>query len=254
MDQPVERSPPTSCACSSRAAAILIVLAVEWLFGDALVAFMSDVLRGIDAVPTWIVDVVVVGTRILGACVVGGVLWWVLRGRRWQMLVTVAAAGLLAAALVTVLDALIETDPGRVLVDVGADAVRSPTRASHPHTGMAAVVGVLTAAAPRWLRRRWRRAGWALIVGLMATGFVDSPVSFDLILAPAVGWFSGAAVLVAAGAPTRNHRRRPSSTDCATLDCPCGDSSRPASTPVDQLLPRCRLRRFQVVRQGARRR
>ncbi len=35
------------------------------------------------------------------------------------------------------------------------------------------------------------------------TGFVDSPVSFESILALAVGWLSGAAVLVAAGAPTR---------------------------------------------------
>ena len=61
---------------------------------------------------------------------------------------------------------------------------------------------MLTAAAP-WLGRRWRRAGWALIAGLTVTGFVDSPVSFDSILALAVGWFSGAAVLVAVGAPTR---------------------------------------------------
>ena len=67
---------------------------------------------------------------------------------------------------------------------------------------MAAIFGVLTAAAP-WLGRRWRRAGWALIAGLTVTGFVDSPVSFDSILALAVGWLSGAAVLVAVGAPTR---------------------------------------------------
>ena len=202
MDQPFERSPADVLRLVVAAAGVLIVLVVEWLFGDTLVAFMSDLLRGIDAVPTWIVEVVVLGTRILGVCVLGGVLWWLLRGRRWRMLVTVAAAGLLAAALVTVLDALIETDAGRVLVDVGVDA--GPlTHGGFPSTaGMAAVVGVLTAAAP-WLGRRWRRAGWVLIAGLMVTGFVDSAVSFDLILAPAVGWFSGAAVLVAAGAPTR---------------------------------------------------
>jgi glycosyltransferase 2 family protein len=202
MDQPVERSPADVLRLVVAAAVVIVVLAVEWLFGDALVAFMSDLLRGVDAVPAWIVDVVVVGTRILGAVVLVGVLWWILRGRQWRMFVTVVVAGLVAAGLVTVLDALIETDPGRVLVDVGVD-LRPLTNTEFPSTAaIAAIVGVLTAAAP-WLGRRWRRAGWALIAGLMVTGFVDSPVSFDLILAPAVGWFSGAAVLVAAGAPTR---------------------------------------------------
>ena len=61
---------------------------------------------------------------------------------------------------------------------------------------------MLTAAAP-WLDRRARRAGWALILGLLVTAFVDSPMSFDAVLAAAVGWLVGAAVLVAAGAPSR---------------------------------------------------
>ncbi len=118
------------------------------------------------------------------------------------MLATVAAAGLVAASLVTLLDGLIETDPGQVLVDVGVD-VGPLTKEGFPSTaGMAAVAGVFTAAAP-WLGRRWRRAGWTLIAGLMVTGFVDSPVAFDSILAVLVGWLSGAAVLVVVGAPSR---------------------------------------------------
>jgi tRNA A-37 threonylcarbamoyl transferase component Bud32 len=202
MDQPFERSPADVLRLVVAAAGVLIVLGVEWVFGDALVAFASDLLRGIDAVPTWIVDVVVVGTRILGVCVFAGLLWWLLRGRRWRMLATVAAAGLVAAGLVTLLDALIETDPRRVLVDTGVDLLALTYEGFPSKAGMAAIVGVLTAAAP-WLGRRWRQAGWALIVGLTVTGFMHSPVSFDSILALAVGWFSGAAVLVAAGAPTR---------------------------------------------------
>ena len=41
----------------------------------------------------------------------------------------------------------------------------------------------------------------------MVTAFVDSPVSFDAVLAAAVGWLVGAAVLVAAGAPSRRPTR-----------------------------------------------
>jgi undecaprenyl-diphosphatase len=118
------------------------------------------------------------------------------------MLATVAAAGLVAAALVTVLDSLLETDQGRVLVDVGVDLSPLTNRGVPSTPGIAAITGVLTAASP-WLGRRWRRAGSALIAGLAVTGFVDSAVAFDSILAVLVGWFSGAAVLVAAGAPSR---------------------------------------------------
>jgi undecaprenyl-diphosphatase len=111
-------------------------------------------------------------------------------------------AGLLAALLLPVLDALIETDPASLPVDVGVDLGPLTSSGSVVSAGIAVVAGVLTAAAP-WLDRRWRRAGSALIAGLMVTGFVDSPMSFDSILALGVGWFSGAAVLVAAGAPSR---------------------------------------------------
>ena len=200
--QTIERSPADVLRTVIAAAAVLCVLVVEWLFGDTLVAFTSDLLRGLDALPSWMVDAVVLATRVLCVIVLGGLLWWMLRGRRWRMLATVTAAGLVAAALVSLLDGLIETDPGQVLVDVGAD-LRPLTNEGFPSTaGIAAVCGVLTAAAP-WLDRQWRRAGWALIAGLTVTGFVDSPVAFDAILAVFIGWLSGAAVLVAVGAPSR---------------------------------------------------
>ena len=202
-EQKIERSPADVLRLVVATVAVLVVLGVEWLFGDTLVAFTSDLLRGLDAVPTWMFDAVVVGTRILGLLVLGGVLWWALqRGRRWRMLATVVVAGLLAALLLPVLDALIETDPASLPVDVDVDLGPLTSSGIVPSGGIAVVAGVLTAAAP-WLDRRWRRAGSALIAGLMVTGFVDSPMSFDSILALAVGWFSGAAVLVAAGAPSR---------------------------------------------------
>ena len=152
--------------------------------------------------PQWIVDTVVIGTRVLAVVVLGGLLTWALYRRRWRMLGTVALAGLLAAALVTLLESGIETDQGRALVELGID-LDPVTGTGFPSTaGIAAVAAALTAAAP-WLDRRARRAGWALMVGLMVTAFVDSPMSFDAMLAGAIGWLVGAAVLVAAGAPSR---------------------------------------------------
>ena len=50
----------------------LALLLVEWLFGDTLVDFVSDLLRGLDAVPAWMIAVFVVGIRILAVVVLGG--------------------------------------------------------------------------------------------------------------------------------------------------------------------------------------
>ena len=65
----------------------------------------------------------------------------------------------------------------------------------------------LTAAAP-WISRGWRRAGWALLLGTMISAFIDSPVSFAWLWSTVVGWVTGAAVLVAAGARSRRPTTR----------------------------------------------
>ena len=157
--------------------------------------------------PAWIVDAVVVATRVLAAIVFVGLLAWALYGRRWRMLGTVALAGLVAAAVVTMLESGIDADEGSALVEVGVD-LDPLTASGFPSTaGIAAIAAALTAAAP-WLDRRARRAGWALMLGLMVTAFVDSPLSFDALRAGIGGWLVGAAVLVAVGAPSRRPRQQ----------------------------------------------
>ena len=198
----MQRSPADVLRLVVAGAVVMSLLGVEWLFGDTLVGFASDLLRGLDAVPQWILDVVVIGTRILGLVVLGGGLVWMLYHRRWRMLVTVSAAGLVAVAVFVVLDGLIEPDQGLDLVEVDAELGPLTTEGKVSTAGVAFVAGMLTAAAP-WLGRRWREAGWALILGLALTAFMHAPVSFDAGLAWAVGWLCGAAVLVVGGAPSR---------------------------------------------------
>ena len=126
------------------------------------------------------------------------------------MLARVGLAVLLAELLVSLRESLVDHDEGQRLVDV--DAVLGPMSSDGFPTvwGIAGVVAALTAAAP-WLTRGWRRAGWALLVGMMVTDVLNSPVSFAW-LGPAVdGWLSGAAVLVALGAPCGGRPGRPSS-------------------------------------------
>ncbi len=131
----------------------------------------------------------------------GGVLWMVSR-RRWRTLATTAAAGALAVVVYLVLDAVVQPDTGLDPLDVQGNLGLLSSDRPVSFAGVAAVAGVLTAVAP-WVERRWRKAGWAVALGLMITTFVQSPVSFQAVLALAVGWLSGAAVLVVGGAPSR---------------------------------------------------
>jgi undecaprenyl-diphosphatase len=198
----VERSPADVLRLVVAAAAWLVLLLVEWLFGDTLIAFGSDLLRGFDALPQWLIDVVVLGTRILAIVMLGGGLLWTLFRQRWQMLVTVVVAGVLGGVLYALLGGVVQPADGDapVVVDTRLGGIGEegfPTAA-----GIAVVAAVLTAAAP-WLSRRWRRAGWALLLGLMIVRFLATPVSFDSVEAAILGWLAGAAVLVALGAPSR---------------------------------------------------
>ena len=202
----IERSPADVLRFVVAAAGSLALVVVEWLFGDTLIAFGSDLLRGLDAVPQWIVDVVALGTRILAAVMLGGGLLWAVYRQRWRMLVTVGVAGLLAAGLFVLVDDLVRPDDGGDPVDVGVDAGPVAAEGFPTAPGIAVAAAVLTAAAP-WVSRRWRRAGWALLVGLLLTRFLATPLSFDSLEAALVGWLAGAGVLVALGAPSRRPTR-----------------------------------------------
>ncbi len=202
MEGQIERSPADVLRLVVAVAVALALLVVEWLFGGALVGFAADLLRGLDALPSWIIDVVVVGTRILAVVVTTAGLVWALWGRRWRLLVTVVAAAASAELLVLIGLTLIERDEGRTLVDVGANLGPLSNDGFPTVWGVGAVAAGLTAAAP-WMSRGWRRAGWTLLLGTMVSAFIDSPVSFAWLWSAVVGWVAGAAVLVAAGAPSR---------------------------------------------------
>jgi hypothetical protein len=199
---PIERSPADVLRLVVAMSVGVALLLMERLFGDTLVGFASDLLSGLDAIPSWIIDVVVIGTRVLGAVVLVAGLVWVVVGRPWRLVVTCALACLLTAVLLGLEVWLIEPHEGDTLVDVSTGAGPLSDDAFPTVWGVGAVAAVLTAAAP-WLSRSWRRAGWTLLAGMLVTAFVNSPVSFAWIGAAVTGWVSGAAVLVAVGAPSR---------------------------------------------------
>jgi glycosyltransferase 2 family protein len=199
---PLTRSPADVLRLIVALVVLVVFLIVEWLFGDTLVAFGSDLLRGLDAVPTWIVNIIVIGSRMLAAVIlIGGFFWTVAHGR-WTMLTRVVLAAAIAVVLAYLRDRVHDSDTGATVVDVTVGVWPFSESGFPTIAGVAGTAAVLTAAAP-WLSRGWRRAGWALVLGLMITRTLTAPVSFDAVAGFIIGWLSGAIVLVALGAPSR---------------------------------------------------
>ena len=221
------RSPADVLRLVVAAALLLGLLLLSWLFGDTLVGFVADLLSGLGALPSWILDVLVVGTRLLTiAVLVGGLLWTAVRDR-WGALTSMLVAGGIASILVALLDGVAVVDAGAVVALPGAD-LGGLTSGWFPSAfGLGILAAALTAAAP-WLDRRWRRAGWVAVTGLVIVRTITSPMSFDSLRAALIGWFAGAATLVVLGAPSRRPTARSIAAGLAAVGFPL-QSIEPAS-------------------------
>jgi undecaprenyl-diphosphatase len=197
----VTRSPSDVLRALVAFVLLLVYLILQWLFGDTLLTFASQVLSGLAAIPHWIVETIVVGTRLLAVIVIVGGFFVTLFRSRWRMLLTVGFAAGVSLALVAIFDTINETTPAPAVtfshVFGQLDDGRFPTP-----VGLAVAAAVVTAAAP-WLSRRWRRLGWLMVFGLIATRILGAPISFDTIRSALAGWLSGAAALVVLGGPSR---------------------------------------------------
>jgi len=198
----VERwSPVDALRIVVAAAVLLVILLVEWLFGDDLVTFVSDVLAGFRTIDEDVIPVLAAVARVATIAVLGVGLVAALRRGHWRFLVTAAAGAALGAVLVTLVDGLLDASaPAVVTADEFLGALgRSefPTAA-----GLAAVTGAVAAGVP-WFERRQRRIGWALVVLLGVVRAFTEPVSLQTAAALVCGALAGALADAVLGTPSR---------------------------------------------------
>ena len=198
----MERSPADVLRLVVATAALVLLTVIGWLFGDGVVEFASDLFRGLDALPSWLLHTIAIGTRVVAlVAVVGGLLLTAVRSG-WRMVLTIGLAAGIAVVMVILLKDIPDITEGFTPAEITAE-VGPLTDARFPSAEVVgAMAAAVTAGAP-WLSRRWRRWGWAAVVGLSITRFLASPISFDTIESVLIGWFAGAAALVALGAPSR---------------------------------------------------
>ncbi len=196
-----ERSPADVLRAGVAAAALVVVLALQWLVGDQAVERGHALTRGLDAVPTWLVSLAVGLTWLLGLVLfVGGAVVAVTH-RRWPALRSGVLGGLLALVLAALLTAPSEPTASAAAKTISALDwfVEHPTATE---LMVAVLAGVVTATAP-WVGRTWRRGAWAVVIGVMLARALAGPNGFSSIRALAVGWLAGAVVVVVFGAPPR---------------------------------------------------
>ncbi len=212
------RSPVDVLRLATAVVLVLLLLLVERLFGDTLVSFASDLLAGLSAVPSWMVDVVVGGGRVLAVVLLVAGVVAVFRGRHWRPVLPLLVASALAALLTEVFGGLeASTVDAAVTVDGPLGPVTDPGFPTA--AGLAAISAAVTAAAP-WLPRGWRRAGWVAVLGLAIGRFLATPAAFDTLAAVMLGWLAGAAAVVAFGGPWRRPRGQAVATGMAAVGVP----------------------------------
>lgn len=205
------RSPVDVLRLATGIALVAIVVILDRLFGETLVGFAADLFAGLSALPGWLVDVVVTGSRALAVALLVAGAVAVLRGGRWHPVLPLAVAAAAAAGSTVLLGALEDSGRGPA-VDVAASTF--PTAA-----GLAATSAAVTAAAP-WLPRGWRRAGWVLVIVLAVERFLATPASFESVASVLVGWVAGAAAVVVFGGPSRRPRGAAIATGLAAVGVP----------------------------------
>ena len=105
--------------------------------------------------PTWLVDVIVIVTRLLAVVALVGGLVIAVRSGGWRMVGTAGLGAAIAAALILLLEG-IDPRSGTTAVTV-SDSLGPLSATGFPTAvGLGTVTAALTAAAP-WLSRRARR-------------------------------------------------------------------------------------------------
>lgn len=198
----VVRSPADVLRLVVATSCLVLLLLVEALFGATVAGFLSDLLRGLDAIGERFLTTVVVLVRLAAVVVLALAATAAVARGRSRAAATIAAASAAAIGLLAISDAVV-TAKREALVHL-SDVVSPLSTGGFPTSaGLAVTAAALTASAP-WLTRSYRRLGWTLALGLTVATFVATPVSGIALAALLGGWTGGALAVVAFGAPARS--------------------------------------------------
>ena len=223
------RSPADLLRLAVAVVLLVVILILQWLSGDTLTTFATELLQGVGAIPTWILDVFVIGVLVLTVVGFAAGLLVTLRHGRWRELLTVGLSVAIALVIVFLFD---QFSPDSTVSVIELHDVGPLTSAGLPAAaGVAIASAALTAAAP-WLQRRRRQLGWVLVLGLGFTQFLVTAIrSTRCGPSSSAGW-PAPPPWSSSEAPSGARPDRPSPTAWPRWGCRCSDWSAPAWTPA----------------------
>src|SRR4051812_23720904 len=155
------RAPSDILRLGVAAATLAVVGAVAWLFDAEVVENVANTTRGLDNISGTAIALLASAGQILGIVLFGGGLVVVVIKREWLLLGTSLAAAGIAMILFSLLREGYDTQAQVARVNDSLTLI-DPERVATA-AGLAAVTALVTASAP-WVSRRWRRAGWCLVI------------------------------------------------------------------------------------------
>jgi undecaprenyl-diphosphatase len=198
------RSPVDVLRAAVAAGVLVVALVLGRFFGSSIVGFASDLFAGGRSLSDTVITAFLVSARVGATLLFISAFVVALVRRRIRLLALVILAAIVAAVLANIVDGWLTASAPAVtdIRDVGGLI----TDDEYPDVGgLAAITAGVTVAAP-WIGRLWRRVGWLFVFVLAVSRFMTAPLSFDTPAAVAIGWLTGALVLVAFGGPV--HRAR----------------------------------------------
>lgn len=216
-----ERSPVDVLRLAIGAVLLLGVLILDWVFGERLAVSLGDVFGGLSSLSPWIIDTLIVVSRVLALLlfVVGVVA--ALVQRRWRLLLMAVGAGVLALVVDLVIHGTLDEDP-TAISDVAVDLGPLSSNWFPSAAGVAVVASVATVTAP-WVPQNWRRAAWTLVVATALAHFLVAQTSLGALAAVLIGWVAGATVLVVMGGPVRRPSDEAVAAGLASVGVPVAD-------------------------------
>jgi hypothetical protein len=104
----VTRAPSDVLRLAVASGALVAVVIAGWLFDEAIVGFVADLLRGLDALPSWLVTTLVATGQVLGLVLLATALITALVRRDARLVGAVLLGGGAAVLLFALLRRIVE--------------------------------------------------------------------------------------------------------------------------------------------------
>jgi hypothetical protein len=195
----VTRAPSDILRLAVGLVVLVVVVVLGVTAGDSTSAFVADLLRGLQRLPSWSVELLAVVAQLAVVLAVALPVVLALRRRSLTAVLVAVAAGAVAAGLAAALVELVDVEADAV---TGLDPIGAAGRSgSATPAGLAAFTAVVASVAP-WVARRVRQLAWAGVLAGALTLFLTSPIGFGTALALLSGWVVGTAAVVLTGTPS----------------------------------------------------